>query len=81
MSQTTHTNQYDDLRYGDTIRYVGPAELGDEWSAPSDLHGPYTFRYESAFGTLALHTTFKGNRVYSPDHPANDRAHWEVVDE
>lgn len=81
MSQTSHADQYDDLQYGDTIRYVGPEELGDGWAAPDDLHGPYMYRSESTGGTLALHTTFKGNRYYSPEHPANNRAYWEVVDE
>lgn len=73
-------NDFDSLSYGDTLRYVGPDSFESDAVAPADWKQPYTFRYVSHHGTLACHTKFNGPKNLAPDHPANDPAHWEVVD-
>jgi hypothetical protein len=78
---TTDTDPFDDLSFGDLLRYVGPDHFDGEWAAPSELHGPYEFRHVSVGGTLTLETRFNGRRYYAPEHPANDRDYWEVVDD
>ena len=74
------TEEYDDLQFGDTLEYVGPADFGGEWVAPDDLHGPYEFKHVSVGGMLTLGTRFKGRRRLAPEHPANDRSNWRVVE-
>jgi hypothetical protein len=75
------TDEYDDLQFGDTLRYVGPDEFGDQWAAPGGIHGPYEFRHVSVGGTLSLETRFKAPRHLAPEHPANNRNYWERVEQ
>jgi hypothetical protein len=72
---------FEDLTYGDELRYVGPDDVGDGWASPRDYDGPFTFQHVTVGGTLSLLTRFKGRKRYAPEHPCNNRAYWEVVDE
>jgi len=76
---TTDTDPFDDLSFGDHLRYIGPDDFGGEWAAPSDRNAPFEFRHISTGGTLTLETRFRGRRYLAPEHPANERGYWEVV--
>ena len=74
------TGAYDDLQFGDQLRYVGPDDLDGEYAVPKDRHAPFEFRHVTVGGTLVLETCHNARRRLAPEHPANERAHWEVVD-
>lgn len=78
---TAWFESWDDLDHGDQITYVGPGDLPDDYATPLDRELPYTFQHVSAGGTLSCLTRFTGRKRLAPEHPANDPAHWEVVDE
>jgi hypothetical protein len=68
-----------DVAFGEKLRYVGP-ECSDGWATPGGIHEPYEFRHVSVGGGLTLETRFNARRHLAPQHPANDREYWEVVD-
>jgi len=78
---TTDSDTFGDVLFGDHLRYVGPDDFDGEWAAPTELHGPYEFRHVSVGGTLTLETRFNGRRYLAPEHPANEREYWEVIDD
>jgi hypothetical protein len=73
-------NDFDDLHYGDELRYVGPDEFDGSPVAPKDWKQPYTFKFVSMHGTLSCLTKFNGPKRLAPDHPANNPAYWERVE-
>lgn len=75
------TDEYDDLMFGDQLRYVGPDEFDGGYAAPGGIHGPYEFRHVSVGGTLTLETRFNARRHLIPEHPANNRDYWERVEQ
>lgn len=78
--QRRESDEFADVAFGETLRYVGPDTFDGEWAAPGGIHGPYEFRHVSVGGTLTLDTRFNAPRHLAPEHPANDRDHWEVAD-
>lgn len=74
------SGEWDDLEVGDEIEYVGPDELRD-YSTPEQWKMPFVFSHETHIGGIKCKTCYGGVRRYSPEHPANDRDHWRVVDE
>jgi hypothetical protein len=71
---------FEELSYGDEIRYVGPEPLPGEYVAPTDWTLPYSFRCVYSHGSLGFYTKHNERRHYAPDHPANNPAFWEVVE-
>jgi hypothetical protein len=72
---------FDQLDYGATLTYVGPDSFDGEFVSPPDYQLPFTFQHVSLHGTVSFLTRFNGRKRYAPAHPANDPAHWEVVDD
>lgn len=77
--QRRGADAFADVAFGERLRYIGPGEFEGEWAAPGGIHGPYEFRHVSVGGTLTLETRFNARRNLAPEHPANDRAYWEVL--
>ena len=71
---------FDDLSYGDEIRYIGPNEVDGEYVTPADWKQPYQFQSVSVGGTLSCLTKFNGQKRLAPEHPCNDPAAWERVE-
>jgi hypothetical protein len=74
-------DSFDELRYGDEITYVGPDEVPTPHATPKDRALPYTFNYVSYGGTVVYTDTYNGHKEHAPEHPCNNPAYWERVEQ
>jgi hypothetical protein len=72
---------FENLSYGTDLTYVGPDEVGTPHATPKDRALPYMFKFVSHGGTVVFSDTYNGHKELAPDHPCNNPAYWERVDE
>ena len=72
--------EFADLEYGDTVRYVGPDVVDEGWSTPTDYKQPFVFRHVTVGGVLVFLTKHNARRKYTPEHPCNNPDYWKRVE-